>query len=119
MQSTASAAGYSTGSMISAAIPALLLLTVTPQRPGGQHLPWPVLAGWTFCMAMLGVVMAIPMKRTMINKERLKFPSGIAAATTLQSLYSHGAEALQKARALLYAALVAGLTPLLMDLKLR
>jgi uncharacterized oligopeptide transporter (OPT) family protein len=118
MQSTASAAGYSTGSMIGAAIPALLLLSVDAQHPRGQHLPWYVLTGWTFCTAMMGVVMAIPMKRTMINHERLKFPSGLAAATTLQSLYSHGTEAIGKARALMYAALVAGLSPILMDLEL-
>jgi uncharacterized oligopeptide transporter (OPT) family protein len=30
------------------------------------------------------------MKRNMINQERLRFPSGTAAAVTLQSLYSVG-----------------------------
>jgi uncharacterized oligopeptide transporter (OPT) family protein len=119
MQSTASAAGYSTGAMTSASIPALLLLSANVENPRGQQLPWPVLAGWILLMALLGVTIAIPMKRNMINRERLKFPSGIAAATMLQSLYSHGAEAVVKARALMYAALVAGTTPLLMDLKLR
>jgi uncharacterized oligopeptide transporter (OPT) family protein len=115
LQSTASAAGYSTGSTMVSAIPALLLLTVSVEQPGGRHLPWPVLAGWTFFLAMLGVCLAIPMKRSMINHERLRFPSGIAAAVTLQSLFSKGGEAVQKGRALLYAALVAGLPPLLMD----
>ena len=113
MQSTASAAGYSTGAMVCAAIPALLLLSATPENPRGEQLPWPLLAGWILLMALLGVAIAIPMKRSMINRERLKFPSGTAAATMLQSLYSHGAEALGKARALMYAALVAGTTPLL------
>src|SRR5512140_1952475 len=54
MQSTASAAGYSTGSTMVSATPALLMLTVTADHPGGQHLPWPVLAGWTFFLALLG-----------------------------------------------------------------
>ncbi len=116
LQSTASAAGYSTGNIMVSAVPALLLLTVTAEQPGGRHLPWPVLVGWTFFLAMLGVCLAIPMKRSMINRERLRFPSGIAAAVTLQSLYSQGAEAAAKARALLYAALVAGVPPVLMDL---
>src|SRR5438067_499452 len=62
---------------------------------------------------------AIPMKRTLITPERLNFPSGTAAAVTLQVLYSRGSEALRKARTLMYAALAAGVTPILMDLKLR
>jgi uncharacterized oligopeptide transporter (OPT) family protein len=119
MQSTASAAGYSTGSTMVSAIPALLLLTVTAQDPQGRHLPWPVLAGWTFFLALLGVALAIPMKRNMINQEKLRFPSGIAAAVTLQSLYSQGKEAAAKAKALFYAALVAAVPPVIMDIPLR
>ena len=34
-------------------------------------------------LAVLGVTLAIPMKRNMINQERLKFPSGLAAALAL------------------------------------
>ena len=119
MQSTASAAGYSTGSTMVSATPALLMLSVTSENPGGHHLPWPVLAGWTFFLALLGVALAIPMKRNMINQEKLRFPSGIAAAVTLQSLYSQGKEAAAKGRALFYAALVAGVPPLIMDLPWR
>jgi putative OPT family oligopeptide transporter len=119
MQSTASAAGYSTGSTMVSATPALLLLTVTAQDPHGRHLPWLVLAGWTFFLALLGVALAIPMKRNMINQEKLRFPSGIAAAVTLQSLYSQGKEAAAKAKALFYAALVAAVPPLIMDIPLR
>ena len=39
---------------------------------------------WVFFLAVLGVTMAIPMKRQMINIEQLRFPSGIAAAETLR-----------------------------------
>jgi putative OPT family oligopeptide transporter len=119
MQSTASAAGYSTGGVVGASVPALLLLSVSPATPHGRQMPWLTLAAWVFLMALLGVAMAIPMKRSMINHDRLKFPSGIAAAETLHSLYSRGAEAVSKGRALIGAALVATLSPLLMDLKLR
>lgn len=93
MQSTASSAGSSTGGTMVSAIAAYLLIT-------GHHIPWPVLAAWTFFLAVLGVFMAIPMKRNMINVEQLKFPSGIAAAETLRSLHSKGAEAARKAKAL-------------------
>ncbi len=96
MQSTASAAGYSTGGVTTSAICALLLVQ-------GHHLPWPTLMSWTFFLAVLGTVMAIPMKRQMINIEQLRFPSGIAAAETLRSLYGAGKEALDKARALFIA----------------
>jgi uncharacterized oligopeptide transporter (OPT) family protein len=118
MQSTASAAGYSTGSTLVSAIPALLMLSVTPERPGGEHLPWPALAAWTFFLAVLGVTLAIPMKRNLINQEKLRFPTGTAAAVTLQSLYSQGSAALIQARALLYSALAGGAVPLLKDLNI-
>ena len=111
MQSTASSAGYSTGSTLVSAFPAMLLLT-------GAHPPVWVIAAWTFCSAALGVTLAIPMKRNMINQERLKFPSGVAAAVTLQSLYGSGKEALLKARALFISAGLAGLLPLLKDLSI-
>ncbi len=116
MQSTASAAGYGTVGTIVSAIPALLMLSATPEQPGGAHLPWGVLAAWTALTAVLGTVIAIPLKRNMINQERLKFPSGLAAAATLQSLYASGAEAMRKAKALFIAAFVGGLVPPLIDL---
>ncbi len=118
MASTASAAGYATGGTMVSAIPALLMLSVSPDRPEGTHLPWPVLAAWTFFLALLGTVIAIPMKRNMINQERLRFPTGTAAATTLKSLYSQGAEAAAKGRALLISASISGFIPLLKDLDL-
>jgi OPT family oligopeptide transporter len=117
MASTASSAGYATGNTLVSAIPAMLLLTVTEQNPEGVQLRWYVLAPWVLFLAGLGVVMAIPMKRNMINQERLKFPSGTAAAVTLQSLYSQGQEAMVKARALLWSALVGLAVPLLKDLE--
>jgi uncharacterized oligopeptide transporter (OPT) family protein len=101
MQSTASAAGYSTGSTVGVAFGALLLVT-------GVHQPWFVLAPMVFLTAALGVFIAIPMKRQMINHEQLKFPSGVATAETLRSLYAHGAEALHKAWALLGGLTVGG-----------
>lgn len=119
MASTASAAGYATGNTLSTAIPALLLLSVAPASPEGIHLPFLVLIAWVLLLAALGVFLAIPMKRNMINQERLKFPSGVAAAVTLQSLYSKGDEALRKGGALLLSGLVGLILPLFKDLGLR
>jgi uncharacterized oligopeptide transporter (OPT) family protein len=85
MQSTASSAGYSTGGTIVSAISAYLLVN-------GHHIGYGLLSAWVFFLAVLGVTMAIPMKRQMINIERLKFPSGIAAAETLKSLHGVGGD---------------------------
>jgi uncharacterized oligopeptide transporter (OPT) family protein len=102
MQSTASAAGYSTGATIATAFGALLILD-----PSHRHQPWWIVGSFTLVTGLMGVFMAIPLKRQMINQEQLPFPTGIAAATTLRSLYSRGTEALRKAYALV-AALVTG-----------
>ncbi|MEO6419084.1 MAG: OPT/YSL family transporter, partial [Polyangiaceae bacterium] len=114
--STASSAGYATGNTLVSAIPAMLLLSVGPSTPGGVPIPMMVIVPWVFLLAVLGVCLAIPMKRNMINQERLKFPSGTAAAVTLQGLYSSGKEALEKGRALMVGAAVGMLVPLLKDL---
>jgi len=96
MQSTASAAGVSTGGTLATAVGALLLIGGDEHRMG-----WIPVTAWVFLTAALGVFLAIPMKRQMINIEQLPFPSGIAAAETLRSLYAKGEEAVHKARALL------------------
>lgn len=106
MASTASAAGYSTGATIATAFGALLLLEDGPdpaQIETWAKQPVWIVAAFTLFTGALGVFLAIPMKRQMINQERLPFPSGIACATTLQSLYSHGREALLKAYSLVIA----------------
>jgi len=108
MQSTASSAGYSTGGTMVSAISAYLIIT-------GHHMSWLVLSLWTICLAALGVFIAIPMKRQMINIEQLKFPSGIAAAETLKSLHAKGAEASDKARAMGVAGLFGAAIAFLRD----
>ena len=93
MQSTASSAGYSTGGTLVSAFAAFILLN-------GTSMPVPLMMGWVLCLAILGVTMAIPMKRQMINTEQLRFPSGIAAAETLRALHSKGSKGIQSARGL-------------------
>lgn len=115
MQSTASAAGYSTGATIATAFGALLLLTTgeaATKNTWELQAPW-IVASFTFFTACLGVFLAIPMKRQMINIERLPFPSGIAAAATLKSLYSKGQEASRKATALVISLLCGALVGVL------
>ena len=92
MQSVASAAGYMTGGGTAAAIPALMMANHT-------SIPSYQMFFWITTIAMLGVFMAIPMKRQMINQEGLRFPSGIAAAETLRSLYPEEAAALDARKA--------------------
>ncbi len=101
MQSTASAAGYSTGATVGIAFGALLMIT-------GKHVSWTILLPWTLVSALLGVFLAVPMKRQMINKEKLPFPSGIAAAQTLRSLHSKSKEAVAQAYSLVVAMVIAG-----------
>ncbi len=93
MQSTASAAGASTGGTLISAFAAYILLH-------NQTMTLPVMLGWVFFVAVLGVTMAVPMKRQMINIEQLRFPSGIAAAETLRALHAKGEKGLRAARAL-------------------
>ncbi|MBL8747100.1 MAG: OPT/YSL family transporter [Phycisphaerae bacterium] len=104
MASTASSAGFSTGSTIGTMFGASLLIQAaaagTSLRTWDAN-PWHLVALFTLCTAALGVFIAIPMKRQMINREQLPFPSGIAAAATLKSLYSEGRQAVRQAYALL------------------
>ena len=100
MQSTASSAGYSTGGTLISAFSAYIILN-------GHPLPFLLTLAWIFFLAILGVTMAVPMKRQMINVEQLRFPSGIAAAETLRALHMHGSRGLRAARALGIAGLLA------------
>ncbi|MGE5607857.1 MAG: OPT family oligopeptide transporter [Bacillota bacterium] len=111
MASTASAAGYSTGSTIATMFGAMLLLALPQPGQGPADVntmalqPWWLVGTFTLLTGLMGVFLAIPMKRQMINHERLPFPSGTATAETLRSLYSRSREAMHKAY-----AMVGGLT---------
>jgi putative OPT family oligopeptide transporter len=102
MQSTASSAGYSTGGTLVSAFAAYIIVN-------GQSMSVPLMLAWVFFIAVLGVTMAIPMKRQMINIEQLRFPSGIAAAETLRALHATSSKGMRAAKALGVAGLVAAL----------
>jgi uncharacterized oligopeptide transporter (OPT) family protein len=102
MQSTASSAGYSTGGTLISAFAAYIIVN-------HQSMSVPLMLTWVFFIAVLGVTMAIPMKRQMINIEQLRFPSGIAAAETLRALHAKSSQGLRAAKALGLAGLIAAI----------
>lgn len=114
MGSVASAAGFMTGGGNMAALPALLMLTAV--RPSGFSL-----FIWFSVIALLGVFAAIPVKRQLINRERLAFPTGTATAETLKSLHeaTHAKEGggSEKARFLGMAAAVGAVLAWFRDAK--
>ncbi len=93
-QTTASSAASISSAGLVAPIPALTILT-------GESLSWPVLAIWTFAVSLVGVVVAIGLRRQMIVVDRLPFPNGIAAGETLKEMYARGAEAMARVKMLL------------------
>ena len=102
MQSTASSAGYSTGGTLVSAFAAYIIVN-------HHSMSVPLMLAWVFFIAVLGVTMAIPMKRQMINIEQLRFPSGIAAAETLRALHAKSSQGLRAAKALGLAGLIAAI----------
>ena len=127
-QTAASAAAYMSSAGLVSSIPAMTMLraqgmTEIPVLSFGQ------LVAWLLAISALGVVVAIPLKRNMINAEQLRFPSGIVCAETIRTL--HGAteagagtdsaksnEGYVKAMALLWGGVVAAVWKFLCDCKL-
>jgi OPT family oligopeptide transporter len=99
MSSAASAAGYMSSAGLVTAIPALYMST-------GRELGAVEMMTWLGAVSMLGVFMAIPMKRQMIDEEKLPFPSGIATAETLKTMHAEGDGAMQKAQSLMWGGAI-------------
>lgn len=109
LTTVASGAGYMTGGGNMAAFGALLMVTTVEPNPYA-------LVAWFAVIAALGVFAAIPIKRQLINKDGLAFPTGKATAETIESLHKAGeGGGSQKAIALGIAGLVGGLVVLLRD----
>lgn len=108
----ASGAGYMTGGGNMAAFGALLMVTAV--RPE----PW-TMVGWFAVIAALGVFTAIPIKRQLINREGLAFPTGTATAETLRAIHSTdaGGEGRKQAKALGASALFAAVLTFFRDAK--
>ena len=102
MASAASAAGYMATSGLASSIPALYLTT-------GRVLTWWEMMGWLAAVSVLGVFMAVPLKRQLINIDQLPFPTGIATAETLKSIHSDDPVSLRKAKSLAWGAVAGAL----------
>jgi uncharacterized oligopeptide transporter (OPT) family protein len=98
MASVASAAGYMTGGGNMAALPALVMLTGVRPDAG-------LLVAWFATIAALGVFVAVPVKRQLVNREALPFPTGTATAQTIRALHG-GAKGSGQARLLGGAGIV-------------
>jgi uncharacterized oligopeptide transporter (OPT) family protein len=97
-----------------AAYGALIMILVA--QPGVLPMPSiPMLMLWFAAIAALGVFVAIPIKRQLINKEGLAFPTGTATALAIKTLDSPTGEGARQARALGYASLFAAVLTWLRD----
>jgi uncharacterized oligopeptide transporter (OPT) family protein len=74
----------------------------------GEALPWAQLSVWTFSVCVVGIVVAVPIRRQMIDKDPLPFPYGIATGEMLKQMYAKGTEAMGRVKVMAAAALVAG-----------
>lgn len=100
----ASAAG------LTSAIPALGML--------GVRLGYWQLVTWSLAVASLGVLFVIPLRRVMVVRERLRFPSGTASAETIQAMFAPDDQSAGKrARLLAIAALGAAVLSVLFSLE--
>lgn len=88
-QTAASAAASVSSAGLVSAIPALTLLT-------GQEFSYVPLALWCASVCVIGVTVAMGLRRQMIEVDNLPFPSGIAAATTIKEMYARGKEAMAR-----------------------
>lgn len=89
------------GTGVAFVLPAAFLLAHNGTLPELDLLPL-LLAG--IAGAFLGVLFIIPLRKQLIEIERLRYPSGVAVATVLQS----GALGLAKVRWLIWGALLGG-----------
>ena len=114
-------AGSAAGTMASAGgfvacIPALELYY--KNNPGtGSILSYGQLVIWAVSVAFLGVFFAVPLRKQMVVREKLKYPTGTAAVETIKAMYASGAEAVKKARILAYAGLFAAVVKMLYSVK--
>ena len=104
--SVAVAASWISSAGLVSAVPALTMLT-------GYQFVWWQLTLFIAVILYLGLFVAIPFKRQMIQIDSLRFPSNIPTGETIKAMHSHGGEAMKKAKALglsgVLGMLIAGL----------
>ncbi len=78
----------------------LAAFDIMAAEPGSRlqlHLTWAQTWIWLSASGLLGVFLAVPLRRHFIEDEQLRFADGVAAGETLIMLDSHGPEARQSA----------------------
>lgn len=88
-QTAASSAASISSAGLVAPIPALTMIT-------GQTLSWGALVIWTFSVCLVGIVVAMGLRKQLIEVDKLAFPSGTATAKTLLEIYAQGREAMAR-----------------------
>ncbi|MBI2391458.1 MAG: OPT/YSL family transporter [Deltaproteobacteria bacterium] len=115
-QTAASAAAYMSSAGLVSSIPAMAMLrkdgTISIPDLDGYRL-----AAWMLGVSVLGVVVAVPLKRNMINAEQLRFPGGVVCAETIRTMHSAGRASMAKARSLFAAAIGAAALKLALESK--
>lgn len=107
MSQTMAGAAAALGDIINV-IPAMFLLggfmgaTAVLFRPDGSALipTWWEIFAWCLFTSLLGVTFAVPLRRQLLVVERLRFPTGTAAAEAVRVMFARGDEPLRQARAL-------------------
>ncbi|HSN97670.1 MAG TPA: OPT family oligopeptide transporter [Candidatus Nanopelagicales bacterium] len=108
MQSIATSAGYMNSPLFSSfAAYSMVTAAIIPMHQA---------AIWLFCVSLLGVLFAFPLKKRFINDEQLPFPEGMAAGVVMDALHdSDEKEGLFKAKLLLGGGLLSALVELVRD----
>jgi len=102
------AASWISSAGLVSAVPALTMLT-------GYEFVWWQLTLFIAVILFLGLFMAIPLKRQMIQIDSLRFPANIPTGETLKAMYAHGDEGMKKAKAMGIAGVLGLLTAGLRD----
>jgi len=108
MQSVATSAGYMTAPLVSS-VSAYMVVT-------GRVIPMHQTMIWIVMLAILGVLVAFPLKRRFINDEQLPFPEGRAAGIVMEDLHNSGdRQGVFKAKLLAAAAGISALIEVVSD----
>jgi len=96
------------GSAASLMVTSIGVISIFPAlKMLGHPLSIQAMYAWSFAVAFLGVFFAVPLRRKMIVIEKLRFPSGTAAAHTIVSLHAKTKDSIKQARVLIYVSLLA------------
>ncbi len=92
-QTAASAGAAISSAGLVAPIPAWTMLT-------GEQLSYPALVVWVLSVGMVGVVVAVALRRQLLEVDKLPFPGGLATGQTLKEIYAKGEDAVSRVQML-------------------